>query len=222
MPEPAGGSPHAYVPPRQETRRRPARPHRDAHRGPARGDLPVRRRRRARRPWSVPCRPGHRGDGGPLAGTSPTSPSLPAARPAPLRPRPARAYTCGSHVVIGDGYADKHTLAQELALATRPAQVQAKLAIGEPGDKYEQEADQVAAELVRQMNAPPVSGPPQTAHRQTSDDRVSCERNPWRSPWRTAEWPRRLSWRSQSGRHGGRRAAAGRHYPGINGRGVWG
>lgn len=90
----------------------------------------------------------------------------------------ARAYTCGSHVVIGDGYADKHTLAQELALATRPAQVQAKLAIGEPGDKYEQEADQVAAELVRQMNAPPVSGPPQTAHRQTSDDRGKLRTKP--------------------------------------------
>ncbi len=26
----------------------------------------------------------------------------------------ARAYTCGSHVVIGDGYADKHTLARSL------------------------------------------------------------------------------------------------------------
>ena len=32
--------------------------------------------------------------------------------------------------------------------------VQTKLTIGEPGDKYEQEADQVAAEVVQQINAP--------------------------------------------------------------------
>ncbi|NEP03103.1 MAG: DUF4157 domain-containing protein, partial [Symploca sp. SIO2E9] len=32
--------------------------------------------------------------------------------------------------------------------------VQAKLTIGQAGDKYEQEADQVASEVVRQINAP--------------------------------------------------------------------
>jgi hypothetical protein len=37
-------------------------------------------------------------------------------------------------------------------LAAQP--IQAKLTIGEPGDKYEQEADQVAARVVNQINAP--------------------------------------------------------------------
>jgi hypothetical protein len=35
-----------------------------------------------------------------------------------------------------------------------PAPIQAKLTIGEPGDKYEQEADQVAAKVVNQINTP--------------------------------------------------------------------
>ena len=34
------------------------------------------------------------------------------------------------------------------------AQVQAKLAVSQPGDRYEQEADRVAAQVVRQINAP--------------------------------------------------------------------
>ena len=37
-------------------------------------------------------------------------------------------------------------------LAAQP--IQAKLTIGEPGDKYEQEADQVAARVVNQINSP--------------------------------------------------------------------
>nr|WP_051035348.1 hypothetical protein [Crinalium epipsammum] len=32
--------------------------------------------------------------------------------------------------------------------------IQAKLTIGEPGDKYEQEADRVASQVVQQINAP--------------------------------------------------------------------
>lgn len=37
--------------------------------------------------------------------------------------------------------------------ASKPL-VQSKLTIGEPGDKYEQEADRVAAQVVNQINAP--------------------------------------------------------------------
>jgi len=33
--------------------------------------------------------------------------------------------------------------------------IQAKLTIGEPGDKYEQEADRVASQVVGQINVPP-------------------------------------------------------------------
>jgi Domain of unknown function (DUF4157) len=88
----------------------------------------------------------------------------------------ARAYTCGGHVETGGGYADKQTFGPELALAGRPPQMQAKLAIGEPGDKYEQEADQVAAEVVRRMNAPVVPGSPQAVQRQMSQDRDTLRR----------------------------------------------
>ncbi|BAY50002.1 hypothetical protein SAMD00079811_76310 (plasmid) [Scytonema sp. HK-05] len=41
-------------------------------------------------------------------------------------------------------------------------QIQTKLTIGEPGDKYEQEADRVAAQVVHQINAPMSSQPEQS------------------------------------------------------------
>ncbi|MBW4668245.1 MAG: DUF4157 domain-containing protein [Cyanomargarita calcarea GSE-NOS-MK-12-04C] len=44
--------------------------------------------------------------------------------------------------------------ATQLIAGRSGQRVQAKLTIGEPGDKYEQEADRVAAEVVQQMNAP--------------------------------------------------------------------
>jgi hypothetical protein len=44
------------------------------------------------------------------------------------------------------------TRAEAEAKTTQP--IQAKLTIGEPGDKYEQEADQVASQVVNQINAP--------------------------------------------------------------------
>ncbi|MGF2039752.1 MAG: DUF4157 domain-containing protein [Nostoc sp. CmiVER01] len=57
-------------------------------------------------------------------------------------------------------------------LASRSAtQVQAKLTIGEPGDKYEQEADSVAREVVQQINAPAVSGQSQAVQRQMPEDK---------------------------------------------------
>jgi hypothetical protein len=57
-------------------------------------------------------------------------------------------------------------------LAGRNGQrVQAKLTIGELGDKYEQEADQVAAEVVRQINAPTVSGEGHAVQRQMPEDK---------------------------------------------------
>ena len=43
-------------------------------------------------------------------------------------------------------------------------EIQAKLTIGKPGDKYEQEADQVAAQIVNQINAP---APPQAVQSQS-------------------------------------------------------
>jgi site-specific DNA-adenine methylase len=53
-----------------------------------------------------------------------------------------------------------------------PPLIQPKLAIGAPGDKYEQEADRVAQQVVQRLNAPQVGGPgPQaTVQRQTPED----------------------------------------------------
>jgi hypothetical protein len=45
---------------------------------------------------------------------------------------------------------------------TQGEQIQTKLTIGEPGDKYEQEADRVAAQVVHQINAPVPSQPEQS------------------------------------------------------------
>ncbi len=58
-------------------------------------------------------------------------------------------------------------------LASRSAtQVQAKLTIGEPGDKYEQEADRVASQVVEQLHAPASaeSAQGQSVQRQDIDD----------------------------------------------------
>jgi hypothetical protein len=50
------------------------------------------------------------------------------------------------------------------------APVQAKLAIGQSNDHYEQEADQVAAHVVEQINHPPVSPAPKVQREVTSDE----------------------------------------------------
>jgi hypothetical protein len=60
----------------------------------------------------------------------------------------ARAYTSGSHVVLGRGGADKHTLAHELTHVVQQrrgpvagADNGAGLRISDPGDRYEREAE---------------------------------------------------------------------------------
>ncbi|MEH2102985.1 MAG: DUF4157 domain-containing protein [Nostoc sp.] len=52
---------------------------------------------------------------------------------------------------------------------TRPQPIQAKLTIGEPGDKYEQEADRVASQVVQQINTPSVAQSTQGKSRQRQD-----------------------------------------------------
>jgi Domain of unknown function (DUF4157) len=52
-----------------------------------------------------------------------------------------------------------HHLGKNYSLSSRPsspALIQPKLTIGAPGDKYEQEADRVAQQVVQRLNAPPV------------------------------------------------------------------
>ncbi|MFH9672540.1 actin cross-linking domain-containing toxin [Streptomyces sp. NPDC017405] len=77
----------------------------------------------------------------------------------------ARAYTSGSHVVIGDGGGDKHTLAHELTHVVQQRQGPVSgtdhgdgLRISDPGDRFEREAE---ANAFRVMRAP--AGPRQAA-----------------------------------------------------------
>ena len=72
----------------------------------------------------------------------------------------ARAYTSGSHVVIGDGGADKHTLAHELTHVIQQRQGPVAgtdngsgLKVSDPSDRYEREAE---ANATRVMSAAPV------------------------------------------------------------------
>ncbi|MFF7969413.1 DUF4157 domain-containing protein [Streptomyces sp. NPDC007903] len=73
----------------------------------------------------------------------------------------ARAYTSGSHVVIGDGGGDKHTLAHELTHVIQQRQGPVAgtdngdgLSVSDPGDRFEREAE---ANARRAMNGPPVA-----------------------------------------------------------------
>ncbi|MFE3182994.1 DUF4157 domain-containing protein [Streptomyces violascens] len=72
----------------------------------------------------------------------------------------ARAYTSGSHVVIGDGGADKHTLAHELThvIQQRQGPVAGSdngsgLKVSDPSDRFEREAE---ANATRVMSGAPV------------------------------------------------------------------
>jgi hypothetical protein len=72
----------------------------------------------------------------------------------------ARAYTSGSHVVIGDGGSDKHTLAHELTHVIQQRQGQVAgtdtgdgLKVSDPSDRFERAAE---ANATRVMRAPAV------------------------------------------------------------------
>ncbi|WP_420711027.1 DUF4157 domain-containing protein [Streptomyces sp. NRRL F-2580] len=73
----------------------------------------------------------------------------------------ARAYTSGSHVVIGEGGADKHTLVHELTHVIQQRQGPVSgtdngdgLSVSDPSDRFEREAE---ANARRAMNGPPVT-----------------------------------------------------------------
>lgn len=67
----------------------------------------------------------------------------------------ARAYTSGSHVVLGDGGGDKHTLAHELTHVVQQRQGPVSgtdhgngLRISDPGDRFEREAEATARQVL--------------------------------------------------------------------------
>jgi hypothetical protein len=68
----------------------------------------------------------------------------------------ARAYTSGEHVVIGDGGADRHTLAHELTHVIQQRQGPVAgtdhgdgLSVSDPGDRYERAAENNARRVMR-------------------------------------------------------------------------
>ncbi|MFE9013453.1 eCIS core domain-containing protein [Streptomyces cyaneofuscatus] len=81
----------------------------------------------------------------------------------------ARAYTSGSHVVIGDGGGDRHTLAHELThvIQQRSGPVAgtvnaAGLKVSDPSDRFEREAEANATRAMRSA-APEAAAPVQRA-----------------------------------------------------------
>ncbi|MFD8062426.1 DUF4157 domain-containing protein [Streptomyces cyaneofuscatus] len=67
----------------------------------------------------------------------------------------ARAYTSGSHIVIGDGGADKHTLAHELTHVIQQRQgpvagtdIGSGLKVSDPSDRFEREAEANASRVM--------------------------------------------------------------------------
>jgi hypothetical protein len=66
--------------------------------------------------------------------------------------------------------------AESLRLSPRPFTLQPKLTIGQPNDKYEQEADRVAAEVVQKIHAPQASD--LSVSRQSSVQKKEIQRKP--------------------------------------------
>ncbi|MFF3981187.1 DUF4157 domain-containing protein [Streptomyces sp. NPDC001828] len=74
----------------------------------------------------------------------------------------ARAYTSGSHVVIGEGGGDKHTLAHELTHVIQQRQGPVAgtdngqgLSVSDPGDRFEREAEANATRVMRSSTSLP-------------------------------------------------------------------
>ncbi|MGA4846783.1 DUF4157 domain-containing protein [Streptomyces sp. G5(2025)] len=91
----------------------------------------------------------------------------------------ARAYTSGSHVVIGEGGGDRHTLAHELTHVIQQRQGPVSgtdhgdgLKVSNPSDRYEREAE---ANATRVLSGPPrraEAGPEETPARTTGGTEI--------------------------------------------------
>lgn len=101
----------------------------------------------------------------------------------------ARAYTSGSHIVIGDGGGDQHTLAHELThvIQQRTGPVSGTdggtgLRISDPSDRYEREAE---ANASRVLSRPPAHSPvaESAGHAPSSPDTAATvQRRPREKP----------------------------------------
>ncbi|WP_416974851.1 DUF4157 domain-containing protein [Streptomyces sp. 4F14] len=82
----------------------------------------------------------------------------------------ARAYTSGSHVVLGEGGTDRHTLAHELThvVQQRRGAVSGSdtgqgFQVSDPADKFEREADATASRVVAQASPVPAAPAPSSS-----------------------------------------------------------
>jgi len=94
-------------------------------------------------------------------------------------PVPARSVSAEPHeqelpsyTPLPSDWVANHPLMRGMAVPKATEPLQAKLTIGEPGDKYEQEADAVAAQVVGLINSPaPAPSPPgQSVQRQEENE----------------------------------------------------
>ncbi|MFI7501669.1 DUF4157 domain-containing protein [Streptomyces sp. NPDC049687] len=119
----------------------------------------------------------------------------------------ARAYTSGNHIVIGEGGADKHTLAHELTHVVQQRQGPvagtdngAGLKISDPSDRFEREAEANATRVMT-GSAPLQCAPHQTAAdakentesgtvQRAGDGSDSDTLHKWQNPEGHEEWPK--------------------------------
>ncbi|MYR64083.1 DUF4157 domain-containing protein, partial [Streptomyces sp. SID625] len=105
----------------------------------------------------------------------------------------ARAYTSGSHVVVGEGGADRHTLAHELTHVVQQRQGPVAgtdhgdgLRVSDPSDRFEREAEanahRVLAAALPTTTREDTGGPGEAAQRRSAPEaavqRVAVQRAP--------------------------------------------
>jgi hypothetical protein len=100
----------------------------------------------------------------------------------------ARAYTSGSHIVVGEGGADKHTLAHELthviqqrAGAVAGTETVGGLSISDPADRFERAAEANAAEAMSRP-VPAAGHAPGAVHPSPSQDGEAVRGAPGHAP----------------------------------------
>ena len=71
-----------------------------------------------------------------------------------------------------------HSFANLIIQAPPASVIQPKLTIGQPGDKYEQEADSVAAQVVQKINSPAVSSKNKSVQRQQASEEEELQMKP--------------------------------------------
>ncbi|MFJ6612750.1 DUF4157 domain-containing protein [Streptomyces sp. NPDC091289] len=106
----------------------------------------------------------------------------------------ARAYTSGSHVVIGNGGNDKHTLAHELTHVIQQRQGQVAgtdtgdgLKVSDPSDRFEREAEANATRVMRRASGSSEAAPPTATDTNSAQDGTKAVQRASSTTTETAE-----------------------------------